>query len=470
MKKILPFLIIGVLVLSGVGASAFSITMKENYDQYDMVIITPDAFISYVQTLVEHKNSHGVETMVKTTEDIYSEYNGRDKPEQIKYFIKDAVESLSISYVLLIGGRLGQQDDWYVPVRHVELDDGAGRGKFFISDLYFADLYKDEGEFEDWDKNEDDIIAQWPKDKFDLNPDVYIGRLPCRDTAEVENCVDKIIQYENNAYGQSWFNKMVNVGGDTFPDFTGYEGEITCDFASAYMQGFDITKLYYSTGAITSSSEVIDAINNGCGFFFTRAKGGTDRIRVPRSDGTEIIALNNDDIDQLSNKDQYPIMILGECQHGQFGMPRPKAKPIFNNIFGLIKVILNRFLKIDLKDNNQDPNPQNVGKECIAEKLMYKEDGGAVSVLTNSHICYAAIGDNNQNEIPDDVEIYGGFLAIEVFRLYAEENMDILGHIHAKTVENYVSTQPILTNKVHCKSVLEWILIGDPSLKIGGYQ
>ena len=77
--------------------------------------------------------------------------------------------------------------------------------------------------------------------------------------------------------------------------------------------------------------------------------------------------------------------------------------------------------------------------------------------------------DNNQNEIPDDVEMFGGQLAVEVFRLYNEENIDILGNIYGKTVENYVSTQPVLMEKIHCKSVQEWILIGDPSLKIGGY-
>jgi len=64
--------------------------------------------------------------------------------------------------------------------------------------------------------------------------------------------------------------------------------------------------------------------------------------------------------------------------------------------------------------------------------------------------------------------MYGGQLATEVFRSYSEENIDILGQIFGKTIENYVSTQPVSLNKIHCKSVQEWILIGDPSLKIGG--
>lgn len=467
MKKIIPFLIIGILVISGIGANAFSQmkTKTNNFDEYDMVIIAPNEFSSQIQPLISHKNSKNIQTTLKTTQDIYQEFEGRDQAEQIKYFIQYALENWDIKYVLIIGGLTDNTKNWYVPVRYVELDDGTGRGNFFISDLYYADVYKNGDEFEDWDKNGDDIIAQWPQDKFDLSPDVCIGRLPCRNTDEVSAVVEKIISYESNAHGQPWFNEMVVVGGDTFPDFEGYEGEITCDYAADYMQGFDITKLYYSTGELTSSAEVVNAINSGCGFFFTRAKGGTDRIRVPRSDETEIIALHNDDIDELTNKDKYPVMILGECQHGEFD----KAKPKLRNSIELFKQIINRFIELFFKEKPK-PEPTPTLNECIAWKLVNQRDAGGIAVLTNTHICFAMIGDNNQNEIPDDVEMLGGNLAVEVFRLYSEEQIDILGEIHFKTVENYVSNQPVSTNKIHCKSVQEWILIGDPSLKIGGYD
>ena len=467
MRKILAIFFIGFLIISGIGVSAFSHikTITTNFDEYDMAIIAPSEFSFQIQPLIDHKNSNDVQTIFKAVEDIYEEFEGRDQPEQIKYFIKYAIENYNIRYVLLIGGVKENTEEWYVPVRHVELDDGTGRGSFFISDLYYADIYKNDGsEFEDWDKNGDGVIAQWPKDKFDLHPDVCIGRLPCRNTDEVTTVVEKIIFYENNAKGQSWFNKMTVIGGDTFPDYEGYEGEITCDYAANYMFGFDITKLYYSTGKLTCSKDVINAINNGCGFLFTRAKGGTDRIRVPQSDGAEIIALQNNDIDDLTNKDKYPIMILGECQHAQFG----KAKGKIKNSFDLFRQILTRLLeffkKIQLKSQ-----PTSVLNECIAWKLVNKKDAGGIAVLTNTHLCFADIGDKNQNGVPDDVEGYGGYLAVEVFRLYNEEKIDILGEIHFKTVENYVSNQSVTTNKIHCKSVQEWILVGDPSLKIGGY-
>jgi len=473
MKKIIIISIIGLLILSGIGAGGFSqkaISQSKNTEDFDMVIIAPNAFSSQVQPLIDHKNSHGVQTFLKTTEDIYSEFSGRDDPEKIKYFIKSSIENNSIKYVLLMGGLIDNTKEWYVPVRYVELDDGAGQGKFFISDLYYADIYKNGDEFEDWDSNGDDIIAQWPKDKFDLYPDVCIGRLPCRTTGEVTTVVGKIISYETNTNGQPWFDNMITIAGDTFPAYTGYEGEETCDYAADYMTGFNITRLYYSLGTLTSSAEVINAINSGCGFLLTRAKGGTDRIRVPRTDGTEIIALDNDDVDKLTNKDRYPVMVLGECIHGKFDMIKKKAKDCHPALFNIINFLIELFKKITGRsDTINNVEQAAVLNECIAWKLVNKKDGGGIAVLTNTHICYAAIGDTNTNGIPDDVEIYGGFLAVETFRLYSEEEIDILGEIHSMAIKNYIPANPVNTNKIHCKSVLEWVLIGDPSLKIGGY-
>lgn len=455
MRKILPLMVIGVLVLSGLGAAALHITDAksdlETFDAfgYDMVIITPKEFTSVVQKLVDHKEKHHVDTLLKTTQEIYKEYTGRDNAEQIKYFIKYAIENYGIDYVLLFGGMKGQSLKWYVPVRYVLLDDGTDRYDTFMSDLYFADIYKNGKEFEDWDSNGDGVFAEWGKDTIDLNPDVSIGRLPCRNIIEAWIVVNKIIYYENNAYGKSWFNKMIAVGGDSFPNYPGYEGEETCDVAIDYMDGFDITRLYTSIGTISSHNDLIDKINEGCGFIMTRGKGGQDRLRMVNLDGTEVIALSNKNIPKLVNKNKYPIVVLGECIHGKFDVS-------ILNIFKLFK---------------KEPNcyDQDCIFECIAWRLVNKYNGGAIAVLTNTNICFGDTGDKNSNGIPDDAEQFGGLLAVEIFRLYGEEGMKNLGDIHSQTIKDYVSNFQVSTNKYHCKSVMEWILIGDPSLRVGGY-
>lgn len=446
MKRILPLIVAGILVLSGLGASAIK---KEKENEYDMVIIAPKAFSSSVQKLIAHKNIHNINTILKTTDEIYEKYTGRDCAEEVKLYIKDAIEDYGIKYVLLFGGMKGQSLNWYVPVRYVLLDDGTGRYDTYLSDLYFSDVYKNGDEFEDWDSNGDDIFAEWGKDTLDLHPDVCIGRLPCRNIIEAWIVVDKIIKYENNACGKPWFNKMIAVGGDSFPEVPGYEGEETCEVAISYMDGFEINRLYTSTGALKSANDLINAINQGSGFVMTRGKGGQDRLRMVNLDGTEVLTLHNKYIPKLKNKNMYPICVLGECIHGKFDV----------SILNILKLL------------KKEPNYYNQDCifECIAWRLVKKFNGGAIAVLTNTNLCFGMPGDANQNGIPDDAERFGGLLAVEVFRLYGEEELTTLGEIHFQTIEEYVTNFSVSTNKIDCKSVQEWILIGDPSLKVGGY-
>jgi len=212
----------------------------------DLVIITPNKFKKYLEELEKHKNDIGVKTFIKTTEEIYDEYDKRDKPEEIKYFIKDAIEEYDIKYVLLVGGLKSQihatprdtpnygAKGWYLPVRYTNLYD---KPKFplnseeeifdpgVISDLYYADIYGEGGSFSSWDTNNDDIFAAWahpnPKIKddtdIDMEPDVCVGRLACRSVKEVKTVVDKIINYETKDKSD-WFNKMTVISGDGFLD------------------------------------------------------------------------------------------------------------------------------------------------------------------------------------------------------------------------------------------------------------
>jgi hypothetical protein len=207
---------------------------------YDLVIITPEKFSSEIQRLVDHKNNLGVQTLLKTTEEIYAEYSGRDKPEQIKYFIKDALETYGVSYVLLVGGLKSNiiakaQDDvnqgsksWYLPIRYSNFQwDGGESYNFtsgepgYITDLYYADVYKEGGVFDDWDSNGNNVFAEWSgelRDELDLYPDVAYGRLACRSLREAKTVVDKIINYEKEPADPSWFHDIIVISGDGFLD------------------------------------------------------------------------------------------------------------------------------------------------------------------------------------------------------------------------------------------------------------
>jgi len=465
MKKILAIAVIGILVLCGLEAGAVTETtsikksLTTSSDAYDMVIIAPEKFSSALQPLLDHKNTHGVKTFLKNTEDIYAQYEGRDQAEQVKYFIKDALENNTITYVLLVGGRKGQFPGWYVPVRYSNLDDGTNYSSF-ISDLYFADIYKgNTTEFEDWDSNGNGIFAEWNsngKDVLDLTPDVIVGRLPCRNVREVKHIVEKIISYETATPGD-WFNRMVCIGGDSFigiGDPFPYEGEATCDVAASYMSGCNVVKLYTSTGALTGSDDVLNELNQGCGFVLTRGKGGTDKMRTFLPDGTEIVPIKNSVVRQLTNKDKYPVVILGECIHGKFDVS-------ILNILKLLKGDPNVYKEFRFND---------CILECLAWQFVKQANSGGIAVITNTNLCYGDYGDKNHNDIPDDAERYGGFLATDIFKHYGQNGEHILGQLYINTLKDYIQNFSVGTNKFDSKSIQEWTLFGDPSLQIGGYQ
>jgi hypothetical protein len=207
----------------------------------DMVIITPSIFSDQAVRLAEHKNSFGVATYVKTTEEIYNEYSGVDPPEKIKYFIKDAIETEGITYVLLFGGLKNQifnkpKDNrnhgstwWHIPVRYSNFNYDGGPGYNFtsgepgyIADLYYADVYKEGGFFEDWDPNGNGIFAEWSgdivRDEIDMYPDVALGRLAVRSGYEANVVVTKIINYEKQPADPSWFKRIISISGDGFLD------------------------------------------------------------------------------------------------------------------------------------------------------------------------------------------------------------------------------------------------------------
>ena len=61
-----------------------------------------------------------------------------------------------------------------------------------------------------------------------------------------------------------------------------------------------------------------------------------------------------------------------------------------------------------------------------------------------------------------------GWINTEFFRQYGQEGNEILGNAYSQTLSSYFDTFG-KTDAVHVQSVQQWILLGDPSLKIGGY-
>ena len=64
-----------------------------------------------------------------------------------------------------------------------------------------------------------------------------------------------------------------------------------------------------------------------------------------------------------------------------------------------------------------------------------------------------------------------GWVTIEFFKQYGAEGQHILGQAHKQTLITYANTFDMTDLAAgHPKTIQQWVLLGDPSLMIGGYE
>jgi len=440
-------------------------TNKKTLDpDYDLLIISPKRFVSTLQPLITHKESMGFSTTIKTTEDIYNEYTGRDKPEQIKLFIKDAEQNWGIKYVLLVGGLNNHflADDrehinygskwWHVPVRYTNINTG------YISDLYYADLYKGEGEFEDWDSNGNGLFAE-QFEELDLWPDVYYGRLPCRNNIEVFFMVNKIINYEKTSHeDEEWFKRMIVVGGITFeflsgPEYEGEEpdGEWLCNLSLDYMRYHinDPVRVYASNTASTGPRpdyiNISNEFSKGAGFALLQGHGNAYLwdTKWPDSEGKMkwVGGIRTMDYPLIKNGGKLPIIVVGGCHNG-----------IFNVSF------INTLLDSDWSQSNYHAYGAPVAS-CFSWQIVAKFSGGAIACTGCTDYGIGWMGD------PLNLS---AMLESNFFYKVGIDNVTTLGEAHSGSIEKYMTDVNVHENSAHYYSITEYQLFGDPSLIIGG--
>jgi hypothetical protein len=434
-------------------------------DQYELVIIAPEAFSDALQSLVTHKISKDMTTKLVTQDDIsnsvYFTAQGRDSAEEMKYFIKNAFEQWGIKYVLLVGGRNGgiMQEKWWIPVRYSLLNDDSEGS--YLTDLYFADLYDSNGNFSSWDSNNNGIFAEWTrtkKDILDMYPEVYVGRLPCTSVAEVKTMVNKIITYETTTYGTEWFKKFVAVAGDSYPALNDpyYEGELATNASFQQLQslGFEASMLWTSNNRFTGPDSVVNEISDGCGFVHFSGHGNPASwsTHPPKNESVWINGLKVKHMSQLANGEKLPIVIVGGCHNAQY------STSLTNIIKGILEDGLNYFkYKKALGEfwyNEWIP-------QCWAWAMATQSKGGSIAVIANSGLGYGEPGAATLTNL-------GRHMEWLFFKAYHDGKQN-LGETHATDLVYYMNEHPPMSDQIDCKIVQEWALLGDPSLMIGGY-
>jgi len=440
MKKILTVLAIGVVLVAGLNASAYSITettsVSKRVTDYDLVIIAPDTFSDIIQPLITHKNSHGVVTFLKTIEEIYSDYQGSDQVEQIKYFIKDAFDNYTVSYVLFIG------DIHHIPIRKTALSweyFGDVVVPDVITDLYYADIYDSNGSFSTWDTNHDGnyseirmIMDERPYnetieivDRVEGIPEVMVGRLPCSKRSDVENVVKKIITYETTTYGSEWSNRLILMGGDTFPNVGNIsEGEVVTEHIASVLSDFTPIKLWTSYHTFRPMKINIE-ISKGAGFVSYSGHGLEYGLATSKYDSTGKIRYLLPYIIGIQNKGRYPIMYFDACLTGALDFK------IFN-----------------------------VNIPCFAWSMIKKHDSGAIACIAATRVGFGGFAGN---------PLVAGASCMHAYFFEAYTPGTHLGEMCIQAQQRYIEN--VLNTIIYDPLTLqEFTLLGDPSLKIGGYQ
>jgi hypothetical protein len=445
-------------------------------DEFDLLIIAPSEFEQELQPLIDHKNDHNLNTTLITLEEIYADYiDGRDDPENLKLYIKDAKENWGITYVLLVGGMIGQKNEWYLPVRYASSPSEAA----YLSDLYYADIYKiveNETVFEDWDSNGNGIFAEYStsaRDIIDGNPDVHIGRLACRNIDQVTTMVNKIINYEKDPADESWFKHMLLIGGDTYPSTSdGFEAEIDTNVSASYMDGFEFERLWASLGTLTCQEDVEQAISKGAGFIHMAGHANPSILvtypphdvekehkitllrmyTIPPLDAMYalitgkfskifsnlMLPINP----RLNNNEKLPIVLVGGCHNSQFNTT------LLNMLTYGINYAYGRGLHVP---------------KCWSWWLTSHESGGAIATIGNTGLGMGLPEFNYPNGLD-------GWLYPRFFYNYGQLGKEHVGEAHSAAIADYINEFDINKDGEDRQMVQQWALLGDPSLMIGGYQ
>jgi len=167
---------------------------------------------------------------------------------------------------------------------------------------------------------------------------------------------------------------------------------------------------------------------------------------------TFIFGLKNTDMWKMFNFYKLPVVVAGACHNAQFDIT-----PL-----NLIKNPLTSF------------SHGTYGLECWAWKLASKPFGGSIATIAN-----AGLGMSKEDKV--SMKGAGDYMDLQFFYVYGNGESDILGECWGKAVSRYIDAYPVnwtisdsskfvYDNKYDLKTPQQWTLIGDPSLKIGGYN
>ncbi|MBR4837202.1 MAG: T9SS type A sorting domain-containing protein [Bacteroidales bacterium] len=189
---------------------------------YELLVITPENWVSHFDEYVEFYEARGLRTHVTALEDILANFEGRDDAEKMRTYINQEYENEGIMMVLLGG------DSNVVPWRALYCDAGSEADNL-PADMYFVCL---DGT---WNDDNDELWGEIGED--DLLPELCIGRMPFNNENQFNNMMHKTLEYQANpVLGE--FHDVI-LGAEHLGD--GYYGSTDLEMLIGGSSNFDYT-------------------------------------------------------------------------------------------------------------------------------------------------------------------------------------------------------------------------------------
>ncbi len=357
------------------------------------VVIADETHQETLQPLIDLREStHGASFV--STQWIYANCEGRDTQEQIRNHLKDSYENDGLVYALIVGD--------YGETTRLSGLTLSGNTMNATADLYYSDL---DG---DWDLDGDSQFGELA-DGVDYYSDIYTGRFSTDVPSRLQTMVEKAVAYETASPAGPWSTTALLAGAGLWVDDPpGYWGSFVCDSVDTRLpDAWTVHKLYEDYESHPDNQ--IELYNQGVSYSTVNGHGNAGGIYWYYPPSTGIVT--NSNYSDLTNQDMPVVFHSMACHPGHL---------------------------------------ENIA--CIAERLMFWPEGGAIAVMFNSHW---GIGTPPAFGPSEWLELY--FADV----LFAQQQYE-LGVAHALSKDQFWAEVSITWQR--------WILqennyLGDPALR-----
>jgi hypothetical protein len=288
-----------------------------------LLIIAPQAFHHSLKEFVRHKQKL-LSTRLVALETILGRSQGVDDPEKLKRYLYEEWRTRLLGYVLLVG------DVDVLPVRFMVLDrvtPAAFDYAFYASDLYYSDLARQDGSFDDWNGQKDSFHAQYfgevrgeknkhdpiNFDQIDYRPEIAVGRWPVSTPGEVQIIAAKTMAYEKAVLAGSnpGLRQAAFIATSGWVD----SRSLLENLGAKLKSGWQVQKLVYADGSSSSGAplptheSLRGLFNSGVGLLVHTGHGAPDAWEQ---------CFSVRDLKAITNATALPVVISAGCSTAYF--------------------------------------------------------------------------------------------------------------------------------------------------------